>query len=107
MPSKSFKSAFNTVYNVKIKCPSCKEEIFAHAKKCPYCHVDLTSVNYVKSTKWQEKANIVLLVIVGLIVLSMIFSSVNIIVSIGLGIVLYGLGYFVVLKIQSFFNSMK
>lgn len=65
MFDKSFKSGFNTIYNVRVKCTSCKENILAHAKKCPYCHADLTNVDYTKNNKWQEKANIVLLVIVG------------------------------------------
>lgn len=105
--SNQFKSAFNTIYKVRIKCPSCKEEIFAHAKKCPFCHADLKSAAYDKANKWQEKANIVLLVIVGIIVFTMIFNSVNIFASIVLGLILYGLGYFLILKIQSLFNSMK
>ncbi len=102
-----FKSVFNLIYNVRIKCPSCKEEIPARAKKCPYCHADFTSVDYVKSNEWQEKANIILLVLVGLIVFSMIFNSINIIVTIVIGLILYGLGYFVIMKITSFINSAK
>jgi len=107
MPSNSFISAFNTIYNVRVKCPSCKEEIHSHAKKCPYCHTDLTSVEYVDASKWQGKASIALLVIIGIMVLSMLLSSVNILLSIVVGLILYGLGYFVILKIQSFLNSMK
>ena len=105
--SNQFKSAFNTIYNVRIKCPSCKEKILAHAQKCPFCHVDFKSNAYEKTNKWQEKASVVLLVIVGLIVFTMIFSSFNIFISIVLGIILYGLGYFIIIKIQSFFNSIK
>lgn len=105
--SNQFKSTFNTIYNVRIKCPSCKEKISAHAHKCPFCHADLKSVEYDKANKWKKKASIFLLVIVGLIVFTMIFNSVNILASIFLGIILYGLGYFLILKIQSFFNSIK
>ena len=107
MSNSPFRSGFNTVYKVRIKCPSCKEEILAHAKKCPYCHADFTSAAYTKENKWHGTASIVLLVIVGLIVLSMILSSVNVIAAIGLGVIFYGLGYFIILKIQSFINSMK
>lgn len=105
--SNQFNSGFNTIYKVKIKCPSCKEEIFAHAQKCPFCHADLKSSEYAKATKWQEKAIIVLLVIVGIIVFTMILNSVNVILSIVIGLILCGLGYFFILKIQSFFNSIK
>ena len=105
--SNQFKSAFNSVYNVRIKCPSCKEDIIAHAKKCPYCHADLNSVEYNKSNNWQNKANIILFIIIAIIVLSMILNSINAVVSIVIGIILYGLGYFIVLKIQSFLNSLK
>ena len=106
MPN-SFSSVFNTIYSVRIKCPSCKEKIFAHAQKCPFCHADFKSAPYYEGNKWQEKARIVLLVIVGLIVFAMIFSSVNIFASIGIGVILYGIGYFIILKIQSILNSMK
>lgn len=105
--SNQFKSAFNAIYNVRIKCPSCKEKIFAHAQKCPFYHADFKSAAYNKANKWQEKAIIVLLVIVGLMIFTMIFSSINIFASICLGIILFGLGYFIIIKIQSFFNSMK
>lgn len=103
----SFKTGFNTIYNVRIKCPSCKEEILAHAKKCPYCHADLTNADYVKANRWQSKASIILLIIVIIVILSLIFNSVNIFISIGIGLVLYGIGYFLILKIQSILNSIK
>jgi hypothetical protein len=105
--SNIFNSAFNTIYRVRIICPSCKEKIHAHAKKCPFCLTDLTSIVYSKATKWQEKANSFLLFIVGLIVLLMVISAVNFFVSVILGLILYGLGYIIILKIQSIVNSMK
>lgn len=105
--SNLFNSVFNSIYEVRIKCPSCKEKIHSHAKKCPYCHADLKSDEYEKLNNWQKKANIVLLIIVGIILFTMILNSVNFFASIVLCIVFYGLGYFIIIKIQSFLNSMK
>ena len=103
----TFNSAFNTAYNVKIKCPSCKEYVYAHAKKCPYCHLDLLNYEKTNNNSWREKATFTLLLIVGLVVLIMILNSINIFLSIILGVITLGLGYFIVLKIQSFRNSLK
>lgn len=107
MMNNRFKKSFSVIYNVKIKCPSCKKNINAHAKKCPYCHIDLTSTDYVNFTKWQHSANFILLIIIVLIILLMIFNSVNFFMSIVIGIIIYGFGYFLINKIQSFLNYLK
>lgn len=105
--SNQFKSAFNTIYNVRIKCPLCKEEILAHAKKCPYCHADLTSAIFTKNNMWQKKARIFLVIIIGLIICTMLSNEVNIIFCLFVGLISYGLGYYMILKIQSLINAIK
>jgi len=105
--SNHFKSAFNTIYNVRIKCPLCKEEILAHANKCPFCHANLTSASFIKNNMWQNKARIILIIIIGLIIFTMLLNEVNFIFCLLVGLISYGLGYYVILKIQSLINSIK
>ena len=102
-----FKSAFNAIYNARIKCPSCKEKIYAHAKKCPYCHFDLTSDEVIKGRMWQSKARKILMLYSVLVIILMLINKINVGICLLTGLVIYGFGCFIVLKMQSFINSIK
>jgi hypothetical protein len=102
--NKTFKKGFNSVYYVKVRCPVCKEEIYANALKCPYCKTDFKSHPYNKRIKWQNTAMKIVLVIAVAIGISICFLDVPIIIGIITGLVIYGLGYVIVQKIQSFRN---
>jgi uncharacterized protein (DUF2225 family) len=41
---KGFEKSFNSVYHAKVRCPVCKEEIYANALMCPFCKTDFKSV---------------------------------------------------------------
>lgn len=100
-------SVFNIIHKVKINCPSCKEKIVSHAKKCPYCQVDLASYEFVKNTEWQKIAHSILMFFVGIVMLMLLFSTAGLIETIIVGAVLYGIGHFIILKMQSILNLIK
>lgn len=99
-----FKKGFESVYYAKVHCPVCKEEIFANALICPFCKTDFTQPPYSKDKNWQKTATKVLLGFSGIIGLSICLSGTPIVLGIIVGFVLYGGGYIVIQKIQSFKN---
>jgi len=99
-----FKKGFNAVYYAKVRCPVCKEEIFANALTCPYCKTDFKNAQFKKRTNWQKGAMKIVLIISAIIGTSICLSDAPVILGILVGFALYGAGYFVVQKIQSFKN---
>ncbi|MCB0537151.1 MAG: hypothetical protein KDE33_06440 [Bacteroidetes bacterium] len=95
---------FGSVYYAKVHCPVCKEEIFANALACPKCKTDFTQPPYNKRTNWQNTAMKIVLVISAVIGTSICFSDAPVILGIIVGLALYGGGYVIVQKIQSFKN---
>lgn len=99
-----FKKGFSSVYYAKVRCPVCKEEIFANALACPNCKTDFTKEPYNKRTTWQSGAMKIVLIISALVGLSICLSDAPVILGIIVGLALYGGGYVIVQKIQSFKN---
>jgi hypothetical protein len=102
--NKTFKKGFNAVYYAKVRCPVCKEEIYANALKCPYCKTDFKKHPHNKRIKWQNAAMKIVAVVAFTIGISICFLDVPIIIGVVVGLAVYGLGYMVVQKIQSFKN---
>ena len=104
---KGFEKGFNSVYHAKVRCPVCKEEIFANALKCPYCKTDFKSAPYRARIAWQKTALKIVLALSILIALAISLSEAPVLLGIIVGLVLYGLGYVIIQKIQSFINYHK
>ncbi|HMK24646.1 MAG TPA: hypothetical protein VK483_01355 [Chitinophagaceae bacterium] len=102
--NKGFKKGFKSVYYAKVRCPVCKEVIYANALKCPYCTTDLTKGIYKSRTKWQGGAMRILLMFSILIGVIICLSGAPVVVGILAILVLYGAGNIVIQKIQSFRN---
>ena len=102
--NKAFKHGFNSIYYAKVHCPICKEEIYAKALKCPYCKTDFKSLPYNKRVMWQKRAMKIVLVIAVIFTIAICSFGIPIIIGIIVAFVIYGLGYIVVHKIQSFRN---
>lgn len=105
--SKGFEKSFNSVYHAKVSCPVCKEEIFAKALMCPYCKTDFSISPYKTRLAWQKMALRIVLVISILIGLAISLSEAPVLLGFIVGLVLYGLGYVIIQKIQSFINYHK
>ncbi len=91
---------------MKTSCPSCKEEIHVHAKKCPYCHYNFSNPQYQQSIVWQKTAKkywFYFCIIVGVFV----FISNNILTSLITFIVLLMAGLFAFKKLVKLFNFFK
>jgi ribosomal protein L37AE/L43A len=99
-----YKKSLQSVYYAKVHCPVCKEEVFANALICPFCKTDFTQAPYSIVKNWQKTATKVLLVFSGIIIISICLSGTPIFLGILVGFVLYGGGYIVIQKIQSFKN---
>jgi len=102
--NKGFEKGFKSVYHAKVRCPVCKEEIFANALMCPYCKTNFTIPPYKTRLAWQKSALRIVLAISIIIGLSISLSEAPILLGIFVGLVLYGLGYVIIQKIQSFIN---
>ena len=104
-----FNKGFNSVYYAKVHCPVCKETIFANALVCPNCKTDFTKPPYNKIKDWQSSAMKIVLIISAIIGIMICLSGAPILLGIIIGFGLYGGGYVVVQKIQSFknFNNRK
>jgi hypothetical protein len=74
-----FKKGFSSVYYAKVRCPVCKEEIFANALACPNCKTDFTKEPYNKRTTWQGGAMKIVLIISALVGISICLSDTPII----------------------------
>lgn len=104
---KGFEKSFNSVYHAKVRCPVCKEEIYANALMCPFCKTDFKSAPYTTRNAWQKTALGVVLVISIITGLSISLSEAPVLLGIIVGLVLYGVGYVIIQKIQSFMNYHK
>lgn len=104
---RNFNKGFRAVVFPYIYCYRCKEKYNAYAKKCPNCHTVLTSRYYSKIKRWQNKANNVLLVLCGLLLVGVVASGVPFVIGLLLAFALYGLGLIVIHKIQSIINYFK
>lgn len=102
--SKGFEKSFNSVYHAKVRCPVCKEEIYANALMCPFCKTDFKSAPYTTRIAWQKTALKIVLAFSILIALAISFSEAPVLVGIFVGLLFYGLGYVIIQKIQSFIN---
>lgn len=102
--NKGLKTGFNSVYYAKVHCPICKEEIYANALTCPFCKTDFTKAPFNKQASWQDGAMKIILIIAAIIGILICISGAPILLGIITGLALYGLGYIVVQKIQSFRN---
>ena len=103
--SSGLKKGFDSVYHAKVRCPVCKEVIYANALVCPKCQTDFRKAPYNKIKSWQNIAMKIVLVLSLLIAISICFSGgISIILGIIIGFFLYGLGYVIVQKIQNFKN---
>ena len=102
--SNYFNKGFNLVYHSRVHCPVCKEEIYANALTCPKCKTDLTQSQYSNSKSWQSVAMKIIITISLIVGLLMCFGDAPIYLGLFAGLVLYGFGYVVVQKIQSFIN---
>jgi hypothetical protein len=102
--NKGFEKGFKSVYHAKVRCPVCKEEIFANALMCPFCKTDFKSAPYSTRIAWQKTALKIVLAFSILIALAISFSEAPVLVGIFVGLVFYGLGYVIIQKIQSFIN---
>jgi len=102
--SKGYKKSFQSLYYPKVHCPVCKEVIYAKALKCPNCKTDFTVLPYTNRISWQRYAMKVVLVISLLIGLAIAFSNAPLLLGVVIGLALYGLGYVIIQKIQSFIN---
>ncbi|MEZ7953719.1 MAG: hypothetical protein QMB82_00950 [Bacteroidales bacterium] len=105
--NKGFEKGFKSVYHAKVRCPICKEEIFANALMCPYCKTDFSSPPYKRRLAWQKTALIIVLAISILIGLAISLSEAPVLLGIIVGLMLYGFGYATIQKIQSFINYHK
>jgi ribosomal protein L37AE/L43A len=102
--SKGFEKSFNSVYHAKVRCPVCKEEIYANALMCPNCKTDFKRAPYTTRLAWQKKALKIVLAFSILIALAISLSEAPVLLGIIVGLVFYGLGYVIIQKIQSFIN---
>lgn len=102
--SSGFKKGFSSLYYAKVHCPVCKEEIYANALVCPNCKSDFTQPPFNSRTSWQRGVMKIVLVISAVIGTSICFSDAPVILGILIGLALYGGGYVIVQKIQSFKN---
>jgi hypothetical protein len=101
---KSFRKGFSSIYQVRIHCPVCKERIYANALKCPYCKTNFKTDPYRKRLRWQNSAMKIVLFISVIAGVSVCLSHTPIIIGILTGLIVYGLGYLIVQKIQSLRN---
>ena len=99
-----FNKGFNLVYHAKVHCPVCKEEIYANALTCPNCKTNFSQAIYRNRTNWQSGAMKFVLIISFVVGLSICLSEAPIILGLIVGLALYGFGFVVVQKIQSFKN---
>jgi hypothetical protein len=99
-----FKKGFDSVYYAKVSCPVCKEKIYANALMCPNCKTDFKKSPYNKMKTWQNTAMKIVLILALLISFSICLSGAPIIIGIIIGFALYGGGYVIVQKVQSFKN---
>lgn len=102
--NKGFEKGFKSVYHAKVRCPVCKEEIYANALMCPNCKTDFKRAPYTTRLAWQKTALKIVLAFSILIVLAISLSEAPVILGIIVGLVFYGLGYVIIQKIQSFIN---
>ena len=102
--NKGFEKGFKSVYHAKVRCPVCKEEIFANALMCPYCKTDFRSSPYKTRLAWQKTAFRIVLAVSILIGLVISLSEAPVLLGIFVGLVFYGLCYVIIQKIQSFIN---
>jgi ribosomal protein L37AE/L43A len=102
--SKGFEKSFNSVYHAKVRCPVCKEEIYANALMCPNCKTDFKRDPYTTRLAWQKTALKIVLAFSILIALAISLSEAPVLLGIIVGLVFYGLGYIIIQKIQSFIN---
>lgn len=101
---KEFEKSFNSVYHTKVRCPVCKEEIYANALMCPFCKTDFKSAPYTTRIAWQKTTLKIVLAFSILIALAISLSEAPVLLGIIVGLVFYGLGYIIIQKIQSFIN---
>ena len=99
-----FHKGFNSVYYPRVHCPVCKEEIYSNALICPNCRTDFTQSHNSRRTDWQSGAMKIVLLISCIVALSICFTKAPVILGLIAGLALYGFGYAVVQKIQSFKN---
>lgn len=95
---------FNAVYYVKVHCPLCKEKILAKAVKCPHCKTNFNVGSYQKRLVWQEnvKKGLGLLSFGAGLVIGL--SGVGLIAAPFVAVLIYGVGYFLIHKVQSIKN---
>ncbi|MBK8807213.1 MAG: hypothetical protein IPO21_11440 [Bacteroidales bacterium] len=101
---KGFEKSFNSVYHAKVRCPVCKEEIYANALMCPNCKTDFKRAPYTTRLAWQKTALKIVLAFSILIALAISLSEAPVLLGIIVGLLFYGLGYVIIQKIQSFIN---
>lgn len=102
--NKGFEKGFKSVYHAKVHCPVCKEEMYANALMCPNCKTDFTNPPYNRRLEWQKTAIKIVLVISIMIGIAICLSEAPAILGIFVGLALYGFGYVIIQKIQSFKN---
>lgn len=102
--NQGIKNGLASVYFAKVRCPVCKERIFANALACPNCKTDFTKPPYDKRISWQTEAMKIILIISLIVGVSICLTDAPVFLGIFIGLALYGFGYIVVQKIQSFKN---
>jgi len=98
------RKGYNSVYHYKVHCPVCKEHIYANALTCPYCKTDFTKAPYNKRNNWQNRALKITLLISIFIGIIVCLLGVPVLLGILIGLILYGAGYNLIQRIQSFKN---
>ena len=102
-----FKKGFDLVYHSKVHCPVCKEIIYANALMCPNCKTNFQKPPYNKTKEWQKiplRITLFVSIFIGLAVCS---SNAPVILGLIIGLIVYGIGYVLIHKIQSFKNYHK
>lgn len=104
MAQSYFRKGFDAVYNARVRCPICKEEIHASALLCPFCRTDLATHPHDVRKRWQTNARRIVLAISSLVSISICINGVPVLIGIVVGLFLYGFGYVIIQKIQSIKN---
>ena len=101
---KNFETGYNSGFFIKVRCPVCKEKIYANAMTCPFCKTDFRNIPYAKMTRWQNSAMIILIILSCIVAFSIYMNDGPIILGIIFGFLFFGLGYIIIQKIQSVKN---